>query len=127
MARKKTTEVAITETTVSSLTDKKYHALLVEHRTLCELWATIGRTAASRYPVQLSKIEANMYKLIVKLSVDAETKFNEIVKLNLHPQPEHRLIPLSSQVLFPNDADAEKWFKETDKKLQELTKQWEAK
>ena len=120
MAKKKQVEVVATET-VSSLTDKKYHALLVEHLTLCELWSGVGRIAAKNYPDQLSKFEAGLYKMTVKLGADAQSKFNEIVKLNLHPQPNHHLTPLTSQVLFPKDADAEKWLKETSKKLTDLT------
>lgn len=125
MAKKKAVEVNTTQ--VSSLTDKTYHILLVEHLTLCELWYTVGRTAAANYPDRLTKKEANMYKLTIKLGFEAEAKFNEIVKLNLQPQPEHRLIPMSRQALFPKDTDAEKWLKELSKKLQELTKQCEEK
>ena len=126
MAKKKQVEIAAAEI-VSSLSDKKYHALLVEHLTLCELWSGVGRIAAKNYPDQLTKTEASLYKLTVKLGADAEAKFNEIVKLNLQPQPDHRLVPITSKVLFPKDADAEKWLKETSKKLEDITKQCETK
>lgn len=123
MAKKKVVEVV--QEPVSHLDDKKYHALLVEHLTLCELWSALGNEAARRYPDQLSKREAALYKLTVETADQCDRKYHEIVKLNAFPQPEHRLTPLSTNILFPKDTDAEKWLKETDKKLQTMLKQCE--